>query len=157
MNRRLTPLALAAAVAVTNLGHAATGGGELLRAGPSQTAPAPGDQDGRHRTTIVIRGRPGLTARPGATQHEHHPDRQRCDRRAVDEPGLTRLARDTVDGESLTLKDDGGRPIRVLAAARTRPLSGTPWRAVSLNEAPARLAEAQGPGATLQLEARTGS
>jgi len=144
MNRRLTPLALAAAVA------------SILRGGPPQAAPAPGAQDGPHRTTIVVRGRPGLTARPEATQHEHHPDRQRCDRRAVDVPGLTRLARDTVDGESLTLKDDGGRPILVLAAARTRRLVGTPWRAVSLNGAPARLAEAQGPGATLQLEARTG-
>ena len=75
----------------------------------------------------------------------------------MDEPGLTRLARDTVDGESLTLKEDGGRSIFVPAAARTRPLVGTLWRAVSLNEAPSRLAEAQGPGARLQFEARTGS
>ena len=157
MNRRLTPLALAAAVAGTNLGHAVAGSGELLRGGPSQAAPAPGDQDGRHGTTIVVRGRPGLTARPEATQHEHHPDRQRCDRRAVDEPGLTRLARDTVDGESLTFKEDGRRPILVPAAAHTRPLVGAPWRAVSLNEAPSRLAEAQGPGARLQVEAQTGS
>ena len=157
MNHRLTPLALAAAVASTNRGHAEAGGGELLRGGPSQAAPAPGDQDGRHRTTIVVRGQPGLMARPEATKHEHHPDRQRCERRAVDEPGLTRLAADTVDGESLTLKYDGGRPMLVLAAALTRPLVGTRWRAVSLCEAPARLAEAQGPGATLQLEARTGS
>ena len=73
MNRRLTPLALAAAVAGTNLGHAVAGGGELLSGGPSQAAPAPGDQDGSHRTTIVVRGRPGLTARPEANQHAHHP------------------------------------------------------------------------------------
>jgi hypothetical protein len=126
MNRRLTPLALAATVAGTNLGQAVAGGGELLRGGPSQAAPAAGDQHGPHRTTIVIRGRQGQPARPEATQHEHHPDRQRCDRRAVDEPGLTRLARETVAGESLTLKYDGGRPILVLAAARPRPLVGTP-------------------------------
>ena len=73
MNRRLTPLALAAAVAGTNLGHAVAGGGELLRGGLSQAALAPGDQDGPHRTTIVVRGRPGLTARPEATQHQHQP------------------------------------------------------------------------------------
>jgi len=93
-------------------------------------------------------------ARPEATQHEDHPDRQRCDRRAVDEPGLTRLARDTVDGESLTLGDDGGRPILVFPAAPTHPVEGTASRAVSLNEAPARIAEAQGPGARLQPEPR---
>ncbi len=91
-----------------------------------------------------------------ATQHEHHPGCQRCDRRAVDESCLTRLSRDTVDGESLTLKGDGGRQIPVLAAAYTRPI-GDPWRAVSLNETPARLAEAQGPDATLQLKALTRS
>ena len=77
-----------------------------------------------------------MTARAEATQHEHHPDRHQCDRRAVDEPGLTRVARYTVDGESLTLKDDGGRPILVFAAARTLPLVGTPWRAVSVDKAP---------------------
>ena len=74
----------------------------------------------------------------------------------MDEPCLTRLAQDTVDGESLTLKGDGGLQIPVLAAAYTRPI-GTRWRAVSLSEAPARLAEAPGPGATLQLEALTRS
>ena len=46
------------------------------------------DQDGRHRTTIVVRGRPGLTARPRRPSHEHHLGCQRCDRRAVDEPCL---------------------------------------------------------------------
>jgi hypothetical protein len=44
MNRRLTPLALAAAIAGTNLGQAVAGGGELLRGGLSQAALAPGDR-----------------------------------------------------------------------------------------------------------------
>jgi len=92
MNRRLTPLALAAAVGGANLGRVVAGGGELLGGGPSQAAPTPGGQDGRHGTTIVVRGRPELTARAEATQREDHPDRQRCDRRAVDRawPDLAR-------------------------------------------------------------------
>ncbi len=46
---------------------------------------------------------------------------------------LAKVARYTVDGDSLTLKDDGGRPILVFAAAHPLPLVGTPWQAVSVN------------------------
>ncbi|MBP1705290.1 MAG: uncharacterized protein H6Q36_1029, partial [Chloroflexi bacterium] len=46
---------------------------------------------------------------------------------------LARVASYKVDGESLTLEDEAGRPILVFAASRPLPLAGTPWRATAVN------------------------
>jgi len=159
LDRRLTPLALAAAVAGTNLGHVVAGGGELLGGGPSLAAPAPVDQEGRHGTTIVVRGRPGLTAHAEATKRKDHPDRQRCDRRAVDEPGLTRIARDTVAGRSRSTKHRHGsrrpRDPVLHSSSRRGPVRDL---AISPSRRPSAPRRGEGPPPTvLEQEHREGT